>query len=121
MRSVTRVHRHLRTTSLSLSLCALAAGLLTAGPPSIADTGLAATPAARAEAPALRVRTVVRGLAHPWDVQQAPGGRLVVSERDRARISVVRNGRRRTLADLSKLVWVSGETGLLSQIGRAHV
>ena len=47
-------------------------------------------------------------------MQQAPGGRLVVSERDRARLSVVRNGRRRTLADLSRLVWVSGETGLLS-------
>lgn len=114
MRSVTRVHHHLRTTTLSLSLCALAAGLLTAGPPSSADPGLAATPAARAEAPALRVRTVVRGLEHPWDVQQAAGGRLVVSERDRARISVVRNGKRRTLADLSRLVWVSGETGLLS-------
>ncbi len=38
----------------------------------------------------------------------------MVSERDRARISVVRNGKRRTLADLSRLVWVSGETGLLS-------
>lgn len=114
MRSVTRVHLHLRTTTLSLSVCALAAGLLTAGPPSIADPGLAATPATRAEAPALRVRTVGRGLEHPWDVQQASGGRLVVSERDRARISVVRNGKRRTLADLSRLVWVSGETGLLS-------
>ena len=114
MRSVTRVHLHLRTTTLSLSVCALAAGLLTAGPPSIADPGPGATPATRAEAPALRVRTVGRGLEHPWDVQQASGGRLVVSERDRARISVVRNGKRRTLADLSRLVWVSGETGLLS-------
>lgn len=76
----------------------------------------AATPAvaAHARVPALRVRTVVRRLDHPWDVQQAPGGRLLVSERDRARISVVRNGKRRTLADLSRLVWVSGETGLMS-------
>ncbi len=70
--------------------------------------------AAHARVPALRVRTVVRRLDHPWDVQQAPGGRLLVSERDRARISVVRNGKRRTLADLSRLVWVSGETGLMS-------
>ncbi|KRE96424.1 hypothetical protein ASG76_04860 [Nocardioides sp. Soil774] len=61
-----------------------------------------------------RVRTVARGLQHPWDVQPAPGGRLVVTERDRARISVARDGRRRTLADLSRLVWVSGETGLMS-------
>lgn len=64
--------------------------------------------------PRLRVRTVVRGLQHPWDVQQAPGGRLLVSERDRARISVVRRGKRRTVANLSGLVWVSGETGLMS-------
>jgi glucose/arabinose dehydrogenase len=114
MRSVTRVHRHLRATSLSFCLCALAAGLLTAGLPSVADPGPAAAPAARAEAPTLRVRTVARGLEHPWDVQQAPGGRIVVSERDRARISVVRAGKRRTLADLSRRVWVSGETGLMS-------
>ena len=64
--------------------------------------------------PVLRVRTVARGLEHPWDVQQAPGGRLVVSERDRARLSVVRDGRRRSLARLAGLVWVSGETGLMS-------
>ncbi len=64
--------------------------------------------------PKLRVRTVARRLEHPWDVQEAPGGRLLVSERDRARLSVVRQGRRRTLADLSRLVWVSGETGLMS-------
>ncbi|RYC03848.1 PQQ-dependent sugar dehydrogenase [Nocardioides zhouii] len=68
----------------------------------------------RAAAPTLQVRTVVRGLANPWDVQEGPGGRLVVSERDRARLSVVRNGKRRTLANLSKVVWVSGETGLMS-------
>ncbi len=107
-------HR-LRTTRLSLSALlatgALAAGLLT-GPPSVAAADGAGHPEARA--PQLRVRTVARGLQHPWDVQQATGGRLVVSERDRARLSVVRNGKRRTLADLSKLVWVSGETGLMS-------
>jgi glucose/arabinose dehydrogenase len=116
MRSVTIVHRHLRATSLSLSLCTLAAGLLLAGPPSIAGPGPGAAPAARAEAPTLRIRTVARGLEHPWDVQQASGGRIVVSERDRARLSVVRAGKRRTLADLSGRVWVSGETGLMSVV-----
>ncbi|MBD3947899.1 PQQ-dependent sugar dehydrogenase [Nocardioides ganghwensis] len=116
--------RHsLRTTSVSLSLAALACGLLAGLPPSVADPG-AGTADVRTEArpdprgasavPRLRVRTVVRGLEHAWDVQQAPGGRLVVSERDRARLSVVRKGKRRTLADLSRRVWVSGETGLMS-------
>ncbi|GAA5116759.1 PQQ-dependent sugar dehydrogenase [Alloalcanivorax gelatiniphagus] len=103
----------LRTTSLSLVVSALLAGVLTGLPPSLAQPGPeAAEP--RLAAPALKVRTVARGLEHPWDVQQAPGGRLVVSERDRARLSVVRQGKRRTLANLSKQVWVSGETGLLS-------
>lgn len=77
-------------------------------------TALALAAPAAAQTPDFEVRTVARGLDHPWDVQQAPGGRLVVTERDRARISVVRHGKRRTLADLSRLVWVSGETGLLS-------
>lgn len=64
--------------------------------------------------PDLRVRTVVRGLETAWDVQEAPDDQLIVTERDRARISVVRRGKRRTLAKLSSLVWVSGETGLMS-------
>ncbi|WP_322921668.1 PQQ-dependent sugar dehydrogenase [Nocardioides renjunii] len=111
----------LRTTSLSVSVAALAVGLLTGPPPSGADPGPSRPTAVQAapdrplaQAPRLRVRTVARGLEHPWDVQQATGGRVLVSERDRARISVVRGGQRRTLADLSRLVWVSGETGLLS-------
>ncbi len=97
-------------TSLVLATALALAAPAGAQAPSTTD----AADAARAAAPVLRVRTVARGLDHPWDVQQAPGGRLIVSERDRARLSVVRNGKRRTLAKLSKLVWVSGETGLLS-------
>ena len=66
------------------------------------------------QAPRLEVRVAARNLSQVWDVQPAPGRRLLVTERDRARISVVRNGKRRTLANLSRLVWVSGETGLMS-------
>lgn len=115
----------LRRASVHTTLTVLAAGLLVGlAPASAYDAGpapsvAAATsprhdPVAERRVPRLRVRTVARGLQHAWDVQQAPGGRLLVSERDRARISVVRSGRRRTLARLSRRVWVSGETGLLS-------
>ena len=97
-------------TSLALPLVAAPAPS-TAAPPVEATAG---EPRERAALPSLRVRTVVRGLANTWDVQQAPGGRLLVSERDRARLSVVRDGRRRTLANLARLVWVEGETGLMS-------
>ena len=110
----------LRSTALALSIAALPGGLLSGLPPAAAAPA-PERPAVEqvgdrtaVQAPRLRVRTVARGLQHAWDVQQAPGGRLVVSERDRARISVVRRGTRRTLANLSRRVWVSGETGLLS-------
>ena len=63
--------------------------------------------------PALRVTTVVKGLDHPWDVQPLGDGRLLVAERDRARLSIVAHGRRHTVAFPSHKVWVSGETGLL--------
>ena len=60
------------------------------------------------------MRTVVDGLVDPWDVQPLGGGRLLVTERDRARLSVVRKGHRRTVRFPSDKVWVSGETGLMS-------
>ena len=63
--------------------------------------------------PALRVSTVVGGLDHPWDVKPIGHSRLLVTERDRARLSIVDHGRRRTVAFPSRQVWVSGETGLL--------
>jgi glucose/arabinose dehydrogenase len=63
--------------------------------------------------PALGVTTVVNGLDHPWDVRPLGHGRLLVSERDRARLSIVAHGRRHTVAFPSRRIWVSGETGLL--------
>jgi glucose/arabinose dehydrogenase len=63
--------------------------------------------------PTLRVTTVVEGLDHPWDVKPIGRGRLLVTERDRARLSLVNNGKRHTIDFPSKKVWVSGETGLL--------
>ena len=57
---------------------------------------------------------VVTGLDIPWDVQQLPGGALLVTERDRARLSLVTGGGTRSLRYPSNTVWVSGETGLMS-------
>jgi glucose/arabinose dehydrogenase len=71
-------------------------------------------PAAPAKGfPALRVTTVLAGLDHPWDVKPIGHGRLLVTERDRARLSLVKHGTRHTIAFPSRKVWVSGETGLL--------
>ncbi|WP_435741725.1 PQQ-dependent sugar dehydrogenase [Nocardioides sp. SYSU DS0663] len=69
---------------------------------------------ARRPAPALRVRTVVAGLTKPWDVKPITRGRLLVTERDSARLLLVRDGRAREVDFPSGTVWVSGETGLMS-------
>ena len=116
------------STPLSSSATALAlSSLLALG--ALASTGaptLAAAPAAqvasseaapgsaRLAGPRVRVRTVVAGLENPWDVQPITGGSLLVTERDKARLSVVRNGKRRTVRFPSDRVWVAGETGLMS-------
>ncbi|WP_107766800.1 PQQ-dependent sugar dehydrogenase [Nocardioides terrigena] len=100
---------------------ALGLGALGTVPPALAKEAAgslspiqAEAPAPRAKAPGLRVRTVVGGLTNPWDVQPIGGGRFLVTERDRARLSVVRKGQRRTVRFPSAKVWVSGETGLMS-------
>jgi len=111
--------RRLRAGTLGL---ALAATLLTpatappagAGPPTAGTTAVTAEDDVRRVVPRMRVRTVVDGLENPWDVQRIGRGRLLVTERDRARVSLVAQGRRRTVRFPSDSVWVSGETGLMS-------
>jgi aldose sugar dehydrogenase len=80
-----------------------------------AATSTSATAPARAavRTPRLRVRTVVRGLDNPWDVKRLPGGTLLVTERDRARLSTY-DGTRSTVAFPENRIWVAGETGLMS-------
>lgn len=82
------------------------------GPTFPGSPGPGATAPARGF-PALQVTTVVGGLDHPWDVKPIGHGRLLVTERDRARLSLVRDGQRHTVAFPSRTVWVSGETGLM--------
>ena len=82
--------------------------------PAAASSSAAAAPArAAVRAPRLRVRTVVRGLDNPWDVKRLPDGTLLVTERDRARLSTY-DGTRSTVAFPENRIWVSGETGLMS-------
>ncbi len=63
--------------------------------------------------PAFSVSTVADGLDHPWDVATIGDGRLLVTERDRAALSVVVDGVVRPIDFPSDEVWVSGETGLM--------
>lgn len=83
-----------------------------------ATSGSASTTAplaARAgKTPALRVRRQVTGLANPWDVQPLDRGRLLITERDSARVLLRDGGETRPVRFPSDSVWVSGETGLMS-------
>lgn len=101
----------MRVHTAPLALGALLLALIGPGATSAAVSQDGAAPRV---VPDLRVRTVVDGLATPWDVRPIGRGRLLVTERDLARLSVVRRGVRRTVDFPSNRIWVSGETGLMS-------
>jgi glucose/arabinose dehydrogenase len=63
--------------------------------------------------PKLKITRVVTNLDHPWDVKSLPGGVLIFTQRDRATLSVLKNGKVRRVEFPSSSVWVSGETGLM--------
>ncbi len=67
-----------------------------------------------ATVPTLKVTRMVRGLNHPWDVKQLPGGRLLITERESKHLLTWYHGRLRRVAFPASTVWASGETGLMS-------
>ncbi len=108
-----------RPLALALPLALVAALPATQAAPASAPGTTSASAAqvtARAQAriPRMRVRTVVNDLDNPWDVKVLPGGTLLMTERDRARLSTYDGGNRSTVDFPGNRVWVSGETGLMS-------
>lgn len=117
MRTLPPVLATALSMALPLALLAPAAPAATASTTTDAPssaTASAAPPTASRALPRLRVRTVVRGLDNPWDVKVLPDGALLMTERDRARVSVFDDGALTSLAFPGRRVWVSGETGLMS-------
>ena len=103
---------------LLLGLVSTVAAALLAAPPA-GSTGPAeeAEPAERRAVPALRVTTLADGLDHPWDIAPIGRGDYLVTQRDRATVSLLRaDGGVRRLAFPSRKVWVSGETGLMGLV-----
>ncbi|MFC6286822.1 PQQ-dependent sugar dehydrogenase [Nocardioides sp. GCM10027113] len=105
---------------------ALAAPLVPAAP-ALASPGTATTwsappqvaaaaerPTDRAAMPSLKVRRPMTGLTTPWDVQPLGGRRLLVTERDSARLLLWEKGETREVQFPSERIWTSGETGLMS-------
>jgi glucose/arabinose dehydrogenase len=67
----------------------------------------------RAAYPALKVKRLVTGLDHPWDVRSLGKGRLIYTQRERATLTVWAKGHKHRVKFPSSEVWVSGETGLM--------
>ncbi|GGU36204.1 PQQ-dependent sugar dehydrogenase [Nocardioides albus] len=63
--------------------------------------------------PELDVEVVNDELDHPWDVADIGAGRFLVTERERAVLSLVKDGERREIPFGDSDIWVSGETGLM--------
>ena len=107
---------------LSAALLVLAAPMLSGPVPDL----LAAVPGSAVHAasgpvadraavagPNLRVSTLVSGLSHPWDVKSIGSGRLLITQREPARLTVATAGTTRDVDFPSDRIWVSGETGLM--------
>ncbi|HWI44351.1 MAG TPA: PQQ-dependent sugar dehydrogenase [Nocardioides sp.] len=58
---------------------------------------------------------LARGLDHPWEVRTLPGGKLLVTQRNRRTLTLVNpeSGHRRNVEFPSTRVWANGETGLM--------
>ena len=69
--------------------------------------------AVEAAKPRLRVQPLVRGLDHPWDVRALPGGRLLITQRDRRALTVWRAGHRHRVRFAHGRIWVGVESGLM--------
>ncbi len=99
---------------LALTVPAVPAAQAVPVPTEASADRAAAVRAEQARLPRLQVRRLVTGLDNPWDVKRLPSGRLLVTERDRARLSTYDNGTRSTVRFPGNRIWVSGETGLMS-------
>jgi glucose/arabinose dehydrogenase len=76
---------------------------------------LASVPASAAARPDLRVTVVQSGLQHPWDLAFLPDGSMLVTQRDRKRLTLRRpSGATRTIFTAPAHMWSGSETGLMA-------
>jgi glucose/arabinose dehydrogenase len=95
-----------------LGLVVLASGFPAAGeaagPPPGPRRSVAST------VPTLKVTRIASGLDIPWDVKSVGRGRMLITERDKKRLLLLRKGKLRQVRFPSSTVWSAGETGLMS-------
>jgi len=105
----------LLSTGLVLATDATALSEPAASPPNGTVHAGRGADVSQAKAPSLATSVVMNGLDIPWDVAVLPNGALLVTERDRERITLRRpNGSEKVLANTPPGFWHGGETGLMS-------
>ncbi|MBS42241.1 MAG: glucose dehydrogenase [Nocardioides sp.] len=111
----------LGTVLAALVTSATAAAVLPSGTPASAVTPVGAGVAAAAQTaptaaratPRLRISVRARGLSHAWDAKPIGRGRVLITEREPARLTVAAGSGTRRVRFPTGKVFVSGETGLM--------
>lgn len=103
-------------TALAVTLCAVPAQAQPA-PDAASASSVSSVSSAkpiRPRVPALKVRRLVTGLDHVWDVRVIGSDKLLFTQRDRGTLSTFAKGKVKKVKGFpSNRIWVSGETGLL--------
>ncbi len=105
---------HVAALSLVLTISLLALGAPTASARPVDPTPAHNRAVGAADFPRLDVEIVADDLDVPWDVQPLGDGNLLVTQRERADLTLIEeDGTTRDLDFPSGSVWTSGETGLM--------
>jgi len=78
-----------------------------------ASTGTAAAPGAASKVPTFTVKRMVKGYSHVWDVASVGAEGWIFTERESAKVRIVKGKAVHNVKFPSSSVWVSGETGLM--------
>ncbi|MCB0908639.1 MAG: PQQ-dependent sugar dehydrogenase, partial [Nocardioidaceae bacterium] len=78
-----------------------------------ASAGTAGVPGTAAKVPAFTVKRMVKGYSHVWDVASVGSEGWIFTERESAKVRIVKGKAVHNVKFPSSSVWASGETGLM--------
>ncbi len=84
-----------------------------ASPTATAPSSARSAPKAKAALPTFKVKRMAKGYSHVWDVASVGSEGWIFTERESAKVRIVKGKAVHDVAFPSSRVWVSGETGLM--------